>query len=96
MNTSPSMGSPAPIKSPTPAGGEAGERAEKWLVVYEGERKYQWLGSYLDSEQELEEYLSGSLKYEDRELEIDEIIDALKKAVSVRTKGPLIIIHFVE
>ena len=59
-------------------------------------------GSFLESRRQLLEYLSGGFpnKYEDREIEIDEIFDALLLSKSVRkTKignGELIIIHFVE
>jgi hypothetical protein len=67
-----------------------------WLCVYESDGGV--YGSFLGSRKMLNEYLSGSLKYEDREIEPAEIVDALLKSVSVRKmeNRKLVIIHFVE
>jgi hypothetical protein len=67
-----------------------------WLCVYvSGENAY---GSFLGSKRMLSEYLSGSPKYEDREIEPIEIVNALLKSVSVRKveDRKLVIIHYVE
>jgi hypothetical protein len=96
------LGSPTPNKTPLPQGSEVGDGAVKkrrkhwWLCVYKCSNGV--FGSFLGSKRELDEYLSGSLKYEDREIEADEIIDALLKSVSVRRikARRLVIIHFVE
>ena len=70
-----------------------------WLVMYRGGVGY-ILGSFLESKRQLKEYLEGSLKYEDREIEIDEIFDALLLSKSVRKvkvgDEELVIIHFVS
>jgi hypothetical protein len=69
-----------------------------WLVLYRGGPNY-IIGSFLESKRQLKEYLDGSLEYEDREIEIDEIFDALLLSKSVKkTKvgdEELIIIHFI-
>ena len=68
-----------------------------WLVLHRGGVGY-ILGCFLESRRQLLEYLSGGFpnKYEDREIEIDEIFDALLLSKSVKRQGKLIIIHFVE
>jgi hypothetical protein len=72
-----------------------------WLVMYRGGVGY-ILGNFLESKRQLREYLSGGFpdKYEDREIEIDEIFDALLLSKSVRKvkvgDEELIIIHFVS
>jgi hypothetical protein len=67
-----------------------------WLCVYESDGGV--YGSFLGSRKMLNEYLSGSTRYEDREVEANEIVNALLKSVSVRkvTNRNLVIIHFVE
>jgi hypothetical protein len=69
-----------------------------WLVMFRGGVDY-ILGSFLKSRRELKKYLDGDFEFEDREIGIDEIFDALLLSKSVRkTKigdEELIIIHFV-
>ena len=77
------------------------KRKHYWLVLYKGGIGY-ILGCFLESKRQLKEYLSGGYpdRYEDREIEVDEIFDALLLSKSVRKtnigNGELIIIHFVE
>jgi hypothetical protein len=58
------------------------------------------IGSFLKSKRELKRYLNGDVEFEDREIEVDEIFDALLLSKSVRkTKigdEELVIIHFVS
>jgi len=52
-------------------------------------------GSWLTSRNMLKRYLSSPEKFEDVEIEANDIFEALQNVKSVRRQGRLIIIHYV-
>ena len=71
------------------------KRKHYWLVIREEAIGYV-VGCFLESKEQLKEYLSGGFpnKYEDREILPEEIMQALSNCISIRRKGKLIVIHY--